>query len=68
MKEYWIVDPVNRSIEVYLDTEKGFVLDNIYAEKNPERDFDREEPVLKLKVSLYDDLIVDVRDVFAGML
>ena len=68
VKEYWIVDPVNRSIEVYLNTESGFILDNVYAEKNLERDFDSEEPVLKLKVSLYDDLIVDVRDVFAEML
>ena len=68
VKEYWIVDPVNRSIEVYLNTENGFVLDNVYAEKNLERDFDSEEPVLKLKVSLYDDLIIDIRDVFAEML
>ena len=68
VKEYWIVDPVNRSIEVYLNTESGFILDNVYAEKNLERDFDSEEPVLKLKVSLYDDLIVDIRDVFAEML
>lgn len=68
VKEYWIVDPVNRSIEVYLNSKDGFTLDNIYAEKNFERDFDNEEPVLKLKVSLYDDLIIDVRDVFAEML
>lgn len=68
VKEYWIVDPANRSIEVYLNTQVGFVLDNVYAEKNPARDFDSEEPMLKLKVSLYDDLIVDVRDVFAEML
>lgn len=68
VKEYWIVDPVNRSIEVYLNTDTGFVLDNVYAEKNLDRDFDKEEPVLKLRVSLYDDLIVDVRDVFAEML
>ena len=68
VKEYWIVDPVNRSIEVYLNTDTGFVLDNVYAEKNLDRDFDKEEPVLKLRVSLFDDLIVDVRDVFAEML
>lgn len=68
VREYWIVDPVGQSVEVYLNTDGGFVLDNVYAEKNPERDFDDEEPVLKLKVSLYEDMIVDVRDIFADML
>ena len=68
VKEYRIVDPANRSIEVYLNTKDGFILDNIYAEKDPARDFDSEEPLLKLKVSLYDDLIIDVRDVFSDMI
>lgn len=68
VREYWIVEPVTRSVEVYHNTEEGFVLDNVYAEKNPERDFDDEEPVLQIHVSFYDDFVVDVRDIFADML
>ena len=68
VKEYWIVDPVSRIIEVYLNSESGFILDKVYGAKVPGRDFDEEIEYLSLKISLYDDLVVDVRDVFSGIL
>ena len=68
VKEYWIVDTVSRRVEVYHNSPEGFVLDNVYAVKNPERDFDAPEPPQQIKVSLYDDLVVDVNDIFYDMM
>ena len=68
VKEYWIVDTVSRRVEVYHNSPEGFVLDNVYAVKNPERDFDVPDPPQQIKVSLYDDLVVDVNDIFYDMM
>ncbi len=69
VKEYWIVDPTAKSIEVYYLREGRFVLDHAYIvfpEEEWERmtEKDRAKARLTVKVSLYDDLIVDVREVF----
>ena len=71
VKEYWIVNPRERSVEVYLSIDEHFELDGVYqffTEAEYKRLTDREkseaEAQQKIKVSLYDDFIVDVKDVF----
>ncbi len=69
VKEYWIVSPEGKSIEVYRRIEDRFELDHAYV-VFPEWEWERmteEERAaarLSVKVSLYDDLSVDVREVF----
>ena len=69
VKEYWIVNPVSQTIEVYLLGEGRFRLDHVYL-VYPDWEWERmseEERAaarLSVKVSLYDDLLVDVREVF----
>ena len=69
VKEYWLVTPLSRTIEVYLKQDGELVLDEVYAEHSvweldhmdPE---DRAAVKMQIKVSLYDDLYVTVADVF----
>lgn len=60
VREYWIVDPLNKSIEVYHLVEGKFILDEVYAIT----DDDEEEMQTQIKVSIFDDLIVDIHKVF----
>ena len=53
VKEYWIVDPNSRSIQVYHNIEGKF-------KRNGEYNVDNN----KIKVSIFEDLVVDVRSVF----
>ena len=67
--EYWIVNPIDKSIEVYHLNSGRFVLDNIYHNYGKEEwdmltDWQRASEKLTFKVSLYDDFEIDVRDVF----
>ena len=69
VKEYWIVDPISKTIEVYDLRDGRLELDHAYIvfpEQEWARMTDEEKAAAKLsvKVSLYDDLIVDVREVF----
>lgn len=72
IKEYWIVDPENRSIEVYLLRENRYELDNVYS-IFPDYDLNRMTPEelaeiqMEFKCSLYDDLIISVEEVFEKM-
>lgn len=69
VKEYWIVDILGRSIDVYLLKNGKFELDNVYT-LYPEKEWEemneeeKSEALLTLKVSLYDDLSIDIRDIF----
>lgn len=68
VKEYWIVNPVDQSIEVHLRKDGAFVLDNIYM-IYPEcelEDMRKEnlEIITEFKTSLFDDMIVKIADVF----
>ena len=72
VKEYWIVDPKAQSIEVYKLKDNRFYLDEMYHALNqiewdamPEKD--RQKMKLSLKVSLYDDLDIPLKDIFAGV-
>ena len=69
VKEYWIVSPEEKSIEVYHLRESRFVLDHAYIvfpawEWERMNEAERAAARLSVKVSLYDDLSVDVREVF----
>lgn len=75
VREYWIVDTISRFVEVYLLNENGrFELDNIYyhytaeekAEINalPQGSKDKVEICDEIKVSLYNDLTVNLNDIF----
>ena len=71
VKEYWLVDPRGKSVEVYLLRDGVLLLDNVYflhserwlkaigAEERA-----KAEAQKMIKVSLYDDFIIDVADVF----
>lgn len=67
--EYWIVEPSQRSIEVYLLQNGRYVLDNIYtlypAEELEEMtDEEKTIVVTEFKCHLYDDLTIRLEDIF----
>lgn len=53
VKEYWIVDPLNCIIEVYLNQNNDLVLDRLYNTDDTE-----------IKVTVCDNLIVKLEDIF----
>ncbi len=69
VKEYWIVSPGERRIDVYLLSERRFELDNVYQlysswmlDDMPESQ--KAEIETEFKCSLFDDLVIRVADVF----
>ncbi|MBQ7516203.1 MAG: Uma2 family endonuclease [Schwartzia sp.] len=69
VREYWIVDPLAKSVEVYHLREGKLELDHayiVYPDWEWERMTEKEKAAARLsvKVSLYDSLDVDVREVF----
>jgi Uma2 family endonuclease len=69
VKEYWIVNPIDYTAEVYLLKNGKYELDNVYR-KYREEDLEcldekeQSEIITEFKTSLYDDLIIQVEDVF----
>lgn len=69
VKEYWIIDTNNKSVEVYLQENGILELDNIYSiypdyiliKMNQE---EKEKIIKRFKTSLFDDLIINIEDVF----
>lgn len=69
VKEYWIVSPNEKRVEVYIRKDDKLVLDNIYSVY---RDFEWERlseerkanEKLEIKVSLYDNFVVQLKDIF----
>ena len=61
VKEYWIVDQWSRRIEVYHLIDKRFILDDVYMASNDDENKDVKN---EIKVSIFEDMIVDVRNVF----
>ena len=60
VKEYWIVDPITHSIEVYILTDGKFILDEVYAlypAGAGVTDIEREETKKEIQVSLYNDFV-----------
>ena len=67
--EYWIVDPKNKSVEVYYLTDGRYELDELYQlystkEWNALTAEEKSSAKFEIKVSLFDDLLVDIREVF----
>ena len=69
VKEYWIVDPFIKSVDVYLLKDGKFHHDNTYQfytdeEFNDLTERQKAEALFEIKVSLYDDFVVQVKDIF----
>lgn len=69
VKEYWLVDQTNKSIEVYYLIDGKYDLDEVYDWYSTEEwdaltDEEKAAAKFEIKVSLFDDLLVDVREVF----
>jgi len=70
VKEYWLVDVAGQAVEVYLLHEGSYYLSNVYELDFPEHELedmseeDRAMVSQTFKTSLFDDLIIDVRDIF----
>ena len=69
VKEYWIINPWIKTIEVYHLIDGKFNLDNLYqlcSEEELAQMSEEEQAALKyeIKVSIFDDLMVDIHKVF----
>ncbi len=69
VKEYWIVDTNNKSIEQYLLVNGQFTLNDVYVIHpdyllNKMTEEEKAAIVTEFKCSLYDDLIIKLEDVF----
>lgn len=74
VKEYWIVDINNRLVEVYLNKDGRFETDRFYLYLTDEEiaenallpvdDRNKVDYIDSIKVSLYDDLYVKLKDIF----
>lgn len=70
VKEYWLIDPVSQVIDTYKLRDGKFVIDGSYHDYDPEdwaelSDEEKAEASLPLKISLYDDLVISVAELFA---
>lgn len=73
VREYWIVNPADKSVEIYRLDGSGFVLHDIYAihpdwELRQMTDEERAALVTQFKCSLFDDLEISLDDIFSGLL
>lgn len=70
--EYWLVNPADKSIEVYLLENGRYTVDNVYtlypAEELEEMtDEERAAIVTEFRCHLYDDLIIRLDDIFGDL-
>ncbi len=70
--EYWIADPVHKSIEVYLLRDGRYTLDNLYALHSEEEledmtEKERAAVVTEFKCHLYNDLVIRLDDIFGDL-
>ena len=69
VREYWLVDVNNKSVEQYLLHDGKFVLNDIYVIQpdyvlDDMSEAEKAELVWDFKCSLYDDLLIHLEDVF----
>ena len=70
VREYWLVNPVDKSVEQWLFRGGRFVLNNIYS-VYPDfllarmKESERANVTTEFKCSLYDDLTIRLDDIFA---
>lgn len=72
VKEYWLVDSTSKSVEVHLLQDGKFELDRVYTiypdwQWNKMTAEEKTETVLTFRVSLYDDFIVDIQEIFENI-
>lgn len=72
VREYWIIDPQKESVMVHLLKDGRYVLDNIYqnftaADWEDMTEEERAEQQLTLKLSLYEDLEIEVKEIFEDL-
>jgi len=73
VKEYWLVEPVNKSIDVYLLNNGKYMLDNVYSiypdyMLNKMTAKEKEEIVTEFKTSLFHDLVILLEEAFEGFI
>ena len=69
VQEYWIVNPVDKSVESYCLDGAVYVLHDVYAlrpdwELEKMTDEERAALVTQFKCSLFDDLTIQIADIF----
>ena len=69
VQEYWMIDPIARNIIVYLLKDGKYQLDSTYHSYSEEEweglsEREKAEQKLTLKLSLYDDLEIEVKEIF----
>lgn len=69
VQEYWIINPSDKTVMVYLLKKGKYELDNVYHSYNEEEwdaltEKEKSQQKLSLKLSLYDDLEIDVKEIF----
>lgn len=70
VREYWLVDPDRKTIEVYLLRDKKFVLDEVYAiypDYVKLSDEERAAYKSEVPVSLYDDFSIPLENIFRNL-
>lgn len=70
--EYWLVNPADKSIEVYLLENGRYTVDNVYTlypieELEEMTDEEKAAVVTEFKCHLYDDLIIRLDDIFGDL-
>lgn len=72
VREYWIVDPANKTVEQYFQESGRFVLHAVYAlQPAPETALERRRAreqaaaVTSFRCSLFDDLTIRLEDIFS---
>ncbi|MDR1540145.1 MAG: Uma2 family endonuclease [Clostridiales bacterium] len=70
VREYWIVLPNEKAVEVYLLSGKSLELDDIYTHWPKDileemLDEEKSKLVFEFKTSLFEDLIINLEDLFA---
>ena len=64
VKEYWLIDPDVKTIEIYLLKDGVYSLDEIYRVPNADYDGDMEDLKTSFTVNLFPNLVVSLDDVF----
>ena len=73
VREYWIVNPADKSVEVYRSNGTNFVLHDIYS-LHPDwalakmSEEERAAVETHFKCSLFDDFDISLDDIFSGLL
>ena len=73
VREYWIVSPAEKSVEVYHNTGNAFLLQNVYTARSQWllarlSESEQAAMITHFKCSLYNDLEISLDDIFYDLL